>query len=79
MRKVGRCSGGICRTSLLYKIVCLETVLFSGLFAGYAIARGDPGGKRPDGRWIAGGAAGAILGLYALFAGVFGELWWPIF
>ena len=42
MREVGRCSGGICRTSLLYKIVYLETVLLSCLFAGFAITKGFP-------------------------------------
>jgi hypothetical protein len=72
--KKGRCLRGIRRTSLLYKVVSLEAVLFSGLFAGFAVTKGCPVEERPDGRWIAGAIAGVVLGPYILLAGITGEL-----
>ena len=77
LSKVDRCRGGICRTSLLYKIVCLQTVLLCALAAGYGAVKALPPREAIDNRWLAFSAAGAVIGIYVLFLGIPGKLWLP--
>jgi hypothetical protein len=75
VREEGAGLSGIRRTSLLYKIVCLEAMGLSGVLAAFSITRVFPVNERPKNRWIAGAFAGVIAGFYFLFAGITGELW----
>jgi hypothetical protein len=47
VRKEGTRLGGVRRTSLLYKIVYLEAMLFTGILAGYSVTRVFPARKGP--------------------------------
>ena len=71
-----RSFGGVRRTSLLDEIVALQAVLLFGLLATIAFIRGFPlTASKP--RWIAAGAAGAIMSVLCLKPLVSGYIWLP--
>lgn len=71
----GHCVGGVRRTSLLYKVVCIQAVLFLGILAGFGVYRSFPVSKPFDLRWLAISAASAVAGQIFLIASITGKVW----
>ena len=71
----GRFVGGIRSTSLLYQIICLQSVLFFGFIAGLGATKAFPVRKRCDYGWLAIASASGITGLLFLVTGITGKIW----
>ena len=69
--------GGFRPMSLLEEVICLQVVIFAGIWAALALTRGFPsdGSVRPH--WVAIGVGAVTVSLVSLRSLVTGRLWLP--